>query len=267
MLLIPEDVYKQLLTSSSKAQPSQSNPQKPHQTMKLSKLLKTTNLRSAAKHNVLGEGDLEDLPIDETQQRLATLMKRKGMSDEAKNINYQQDFKRLNQLVTNKLERPIKVKAIGQNSSLPQATQFSSHPSTYKSSTLRSSRSTSAASSHSSISHEQRVQNILDYLKVDPNQFSLNSNLEVLAGRRGSPLKNTSAKRIVEYMLADFPVERRPPGYHIFIKKVMKDDYLKHQLLSQEERDMYRKVTGIGRGAITSGIKKKRLVQFKPKLW
>ena len=108
----------------------------------------------------------------------------------------------------------------------------------------------------------------MDYLKDNHGELSLDSNLSVISGKRGSPIKNTSAKRIVEYILKDLPMSSQPPGYHVFIKKVMQDDYLKQNLLSAEVRDMYQKLKGnFGRGAINSIKKKNSSGIFKPKLW
>jgi hypothetical protein len=262
MLLVPEDVYTQLLASSAKVTPTkpQIKQQKPEN---FGKTPKTTDSNSlVAKHNVLGEGDLEDLPIDESQRRLTRLVKQKGLSDEAKNIKYQQEFKRLNRMVESKRERPVKTQAVN----LPQlstSSNVSSHAPT--STVARSNRSSSVTSSQqSSVAYEQKVQNVIDYLRTDPPRFSLNSNLSVVTGNRGSPLKNSSAKRIVEYILSDPPSGSRPPGYHIFVKQIMKDDFLKQQLLTPEFREMYRKL--MGKGA-KMNIKSKRPPPFRPKLW
>jgi hypothetical protein len=261
MLLLPEDVYTKLLESSTNVTPTKLpiKQQKPPNLGKTHKMTESNAL--VAKHNVLGKGDLEDLPIDESQRRLTRMVKQKGLSDEAKNINYQQEFKRLNRMVETKRERPVKTQAVN----LPQlpATGVSSHPST--STVAGSSRSSSVTSSQqSSVAYEQKVQNVIDYLRSDPQRFSLNTNLSVVSGHRGSPLKNSSAKRIVEYILSDPPSGTRPPGYHIFVKQIMKDDFLKQQLLTPEFREMYRKL--MGKGA-KMNIKSKRPPLFRPKLW
>jgi hypothetical protein len=252
MLLIPEEVYNELMNATSKTRPPTSIPQ-------------GTTIEE--------DVNPEDVPIARSRARMSHIVTSATGSAERKNMHYNQEFKRLNDMTRARQNRPLLVDFPASSSSAAsqqqQQQQRRSNESVKKTpGALFPDVDSSAKIGPPPPVDQKELDEIMEYVRTHADQLLLTPDLQVMAGGIGLPVRNSDARTIIEYQLRNVKGTKAPPGYRSLIAQAKKDTFLRDRLHLVDVQ--------AGRGLVrfkttpTRGIHKKTKrasTAFKPQLW
>ena len=263
MVMIPEDLYLKLLSSSKNNQEFFEDKQNIDDTK--DKKLNT---------------NVEDIPLKITKEMLNHYKKTQNNNDDdERNLMYNHEFKKFKKFINDKEERPIKVmfndnkrpdlffkndKNLGDNYS-KKSESNTSYTSNASSDDVSSVFSLSDANNIDA--NDLKIENIIKIIKNDPDIAGINENLEILNPKNKSkPVKDSNLEDILRYHFYNSPSKsfyKTPPGYKTFINKKNTNEQL-DKLLEQEDLPQTQK----GKGTKITKIKNKVISKkFKPTLW
>ncbi len=242
MVLIPEELYAKLLAQSGNS--SKAAHQEP-------KMAKKSKRRRPTHHKAplaFGEG-VEDQAIAETQQRIGKIEADKGMHDDAKQINLQQEFKRLMNMQKSRATRPVEVKMWKEPVSVAP---------------VKDGEDKSAVS----LSDEERhiANELIAYMEQNREQLGINAQNQLLQLGKTLPIRNSNVRQSVEWEVCrGWKPVTKPPGHATFIQRAKADKFLRQHLQLGAGR---RAATAAAFKRINKAHKMKApTTLFRPRLW
>jgi len=238
----------------------------------------------------------EDLEIRRGHESMLTNNKKEFGGDYAKHIHYQQNFKRIKKLISDKIERPLRItfddpskaktsfspqrhknlknKVQSEDSGAENQNMNASSPDTVYTSSFENEKSSLPS-----------FDDILKYIAENAQIFGVDAEGRIKNQTTGEPLKTSKIQQIVQHALSmkDLPVStpsslqpsKVPTGYAVFINSARNDPFLSRALnlfdYDSPEKKVYKTRKQSGKGFINNNNRKQKIrklaFHFKPKLW
>ena len=264
MVLVPEDMYAKLQSSSN---------------------LQFNSLESPFNYNRPSQA--EQRPLSIAQAKMSKLMynTKAASNDDARHILYNQEFKRYNKLTTDLAERPMRVVNVGAPSSVNNANTSPAAVSEFSEHGFRDDVSTASTAVLKTVTPFQRkIDEITRYLYNNRKVYGIDADMQVLDQHSNKPIKNSDISDILMYHLGENIPQNilPPPGYKPLLKRIANDKFFLDRDISTKphghrkmsKRNKRKSFTGSGirmTTAFKSNIKKKAsnksTISFKPQLW
>lgn len=252
MVLIPEQLYLKLIGEN--------------------KNLKDLNVKNTKKITI--NPNVEDLPISQLLDNMKSIKNNNSISDEVKDLKYNQDFKKMNKIFKDKFQPKLNmleknpvlkkdfqnnnsfttplsnsfVTTEQQNKSIPITNVFNTPPNKNVFETRQRRKEKFNYYESPLSTNEEKYEEIINYLKNNSNSFPINDNLQVL-NKQGNILKKSNVNKILGFHFISSKKGKPPIGYKELIPKLLENKYLKEKYFK------------------TGGGTYKTIFAFKPLLW
>jgi hypothetical protein len=249
MCLIPEVLYTQLMTLNGN---------------------KSSPILNSADCGM----EVEDEPLIESANTLSKITLSK-MNDDAKQINYMQEYKRLRNYRKSKHDRPVLVRNIDSGSTTATMNVNNEIPAISRDTTpqirehvpiLNLDDSAEIPTTTTTPSVKNAMDEVLAYVYKHRDTLKVTHLNQIFTSGKLTPIRNSDVEDIVEYqMYNEHNSKKAPPGTASFMKHARKDLYLVDKLTRRKTPHQ----SGTGAFSMFKVYKKRtpHTFTFKPALW